>query len=261
MHRIGATSAQLPRTRTGEAPPRLRALLRETVTEEFGLVTAYQELCDLAGQTADDIWSPDWAAPRVREITDNMSWELVFLALEKYAPRPSRGLDAFESKVNEVLAREGLAYEMVHGEFVPFDPECRDLGLATENPVEGEEFLPVRRQYQRALDALHARPTDHLAAIRESLNALEAVGRILIEKPKASLGEAMDKLLGDAPHRKALAATMKSLYGYASTVPGARHGEHETVEIGYAEAAFVVRASGAAIAMLLGEHRERSNHS
>jgi hypothetical protein len=65
----------------------------------------------------------------------------------------------------------------------------------------------------------------------------------------------MDKLLGISPHRKALSATLKALYGYSSTVPGARHGAHETVEIGYPEAAFVVRSAGAAIAMLVAEDR------
>ena len=52
---------------------------------------------------------------------------------------------------------------------------------------------------------------------------------------------------------------MKTLYGYSSTVPGARHGEHETVDIQFPEAAFVVRSAGAAIAMLIAEHRSNSD--
>ena len=253
--RIGAASAQPSRTRTAEAPPRLRTLLREIVEEAVGMVQAYRDLSDLAGQTAEDIWSYDWAAPRVRELTDDLSWDLVYLALEKYAPEAPSERDGYEEKVNEVLAREGIAYEMINGKFQPFDPEGAQLELDLSNPVEDDVFSSVRRQYQRGLDALNARPADYLAAIRESLNALEALGRILTGKPKASLSEAMDKLLGGLPHRKALAATLKALYGYSSTVPGARHGEHETVDIDYPEAAFVVRSAGAAIAMLIAEDR------
>ncbi|WP_162942785.1 hypothetical protein [Cryobacterium soli] len=253
--RLGAIGSRHSRTLTEQAPPRLRTLLREIVVGERGMIEAYRELSDLAGQSVDDIWSYDWAAPRVRELADNLSWDLVYAALEKYAPRPARELASYETKVNDVLAREGIAYEMVHGRFQAFDPEATDFDLDLVNPVDGENLAPVRRQYQRALDALNGRPADNLAAIRESLNALEALGRIIIGKPKASLGEAMDKILGSSPHRRALAAVLKSLYGYSSTVPGARHGEHETVQIDYPEAAFVVRSAGAAIAMLIAEDR------
>ena len=179
MGRLGAAGAQPSRTLTEQAPTRLRTLLREIVVEELGMIEAYHELSDRAGQSAEDIWSYDWAAPRVRELANDLSWDLVYVALEKYAPKPLSGLDSYEAKVNEVLAREGIAYEMVDGEFQAFDPEGADFDLDLTNPVEGD-FAPVRRQYQRALDALNGRPADHLAAIRESLNALEALGRILI---------------------------------------------------------------------------------
>ena len=91
--------------------------------------------------------------------------------------------------------------------------------------------------------------------IRESTNALEAVGRIIAQNPKLQLGAAIDSIFGAgaSAHHKALAASLKSLYGYASTVPGARHGEHEKVEVSYHEAAFTVRVGGAAIAYLVAE--------
>jgi hypothetical protein len=253
--RLGASSAQPARTLIEHAPPRLRALLREIVVEEKGMPGAYRELSDLAGQTAEDIWSYDWAEPRVRDLVDALNWDLVYEGLESYAPGPMNRRATYDAKVNAVLAREGVAYEMVNGKFQPFDPEAAEFDLDLENRADGDEFAPVRKQYQRALDALNARPSDHLAAIRESLNALEALGRILTSRPKASLGETIDRLLGNEAHRRALGATLKALYGYSSTVPGARHGEHETVEIGYAEAAFVVRSAGAAIAMLIAEAR------
>ncbi|MGD8168539.1 hypothetical protein ACEXOS_015060 [Herbiconiux sp. P16] len=253
--RLSASSAQPARTLTEQAPPRLRALLREIVVEKKGMPGAYRELSDLAGKAAEDIWSCDWAEPRVRDLADELSWDLVYEGLEQYAPGAMNGSAAYDAMVNLVLAREGIAYEMVDGAFQPFDPDAADFDLDLENPVDGDQFATVRGQYQRALDALNARPADYLAAIRESLNALEALGRILTGRPSASLGVAIDQLVGNEPHRRALGAALKALYGYSSTVPGARHGEHETVEIGYPEAAFVVRSAGAAIAMLIAEAR------
>lgn len=96
-------------------------------------------------------------------------------------------------------------------------------------------------------------PADPLTAIRESVNAMGGLARILGGKPAASFGDLIGGLLGSSPHRKALAVSMTSLYGYSSTVPGARHGEHEIVEIDYAEATYAVRCAGAVIALLLAE--------
>lgn len=56
-----------------------------------------------------------------------------------------------------------------------------------------------------------------------------------------------------ADHHKALAASLKSLYGYASSIPGARHGQHADVEVSFEETLLAVRMSGAAIAFLIGE--------
>lgn len=253
--RLGISTPKPSRTLTEQAPPRVRTLLRTVVVEDLGMIEAYNELSDVAGQPAEEIWSYDWAAPRVRQLVDDLPWTLVYATLEKHAPGPLSGLKSYESLVNDVLAQEGVAYEMVNGHFQPFDPEATDFSLDHDNPVEDDEFAPVRRQYQRAIDALNGQPADYLAAIRESLNSVEALGRILTGRPKASLGDSMDRLLGSEPHRRALSQTLKALYGYSSTVPGARHGEHETVDIDYPEAAFVVRCAGSAIAMLIAERR------
>lgn len=57
LGRVGATSAKPSRTLTEPAPPRLQILLREIVVEELGMIVAYRELSDLAGQCAEDIWT------------------------------------------------------------------------------------------------------------------------------------------------------------------------------------------------------------
>ncbi|GAA4378108.1 hypothetical protein GCM10023152_24550 [Agromyces bauzanensis] len=80
------------------------------------------------------------------------------------------------------------------GKFEPFDPEAADFELDLDDPGRSHAFASVRRQYQRGLDALNSRPADCLPAIREPVKALEALCRTLTNKPKASLGEAVDHL-------------------------------------------------------------------
>lgn len=257
LRRVGAKASLPTRTRTEEAPQRLRVLLRDVLVEDHGWVAGLQVLAEAAGESAGDIWSEDWAAPRLRALVEEVEWGIVYAMLENSAPQPLAGLESYDERVNDVLAREGIAYEMRDGLFGPFDPEGKELGLDLANPADeaGEGFLPVRRQYERSLHALASVPADPLTAVRESVNAMEATARILTGKLSSSFGDLIGGLLGPEPHRKALAASMKSLYGYASTVPGARHGEHETVDLGFAEAAYAVRSAGATIAMLLAEHR------
>lgn len=255
--RVGSPAPAVARTRTEVAPPRLRNLLRDVLVDDHDHLGGYQVLAEEAGVFSSDAWTEESGARRLHELVESVDWAVVYTMLEKSAPAPMSGLDGYDERVNAVLAREGIAYEMRDGEFGPFDPEGEGLGLNLANPLEeaGEKFQSVYAQYQRALDALFQMKPNALAAISESVNAVEALARILAHDSKATLGKLLPGLIGGSDHRKALAASMSALYGYASTVPGARHGEHETVKIDFPEAAYVVRSAGAAIAMLLAEHR------
>ena len=48
-----------------------------------------------------------------------------------------------------------------------------------------------------------------------------------------------------------MAQSLKSLYGWASQVPGARHGRHSEPDLTFADARYAVRMSVVAIAYLI----------
>jgi hypothetical protein len=241
-----------------EAPQRLRSLLHESLLREFGAVGAYRKLCKQAGIVPERSvlsWGAKDALPEVAGMVDYLDWIDVFELLEELAR--TRDLDPEE--VNEAFIRCGLAYEMKEeGEIHLWDPEGAELGVAGDEyePLEvlDREFKPARKQYQRALKAIHGRPSDPEKAISEAFGALEAVGRIATGE--RTFARAVDALFNEGEDwTKALVKSINALHGYASQLPGARHGRHRDAALDLEEALYVVRACGAAIAYIAYRHR------
>ena len=251
--RLGARRELPIRNQVEVAPPRLRLFLKRYYVEKYGVVNGYKRLAEAAGELPEDVSSSDWAEPRLQDLVEGMNWIDVYEVLESAVC----GIRGQDEEINRVLAREGVAYEVVDGKFVPFDPEMRYLGLDLSNPVDDldQEFSQVRVQFQRALALLNGIPADYPGAIREALNSVEGVLRIRADDRNLCFGDGLNRFLGSKPTRKLISESLKKLYGYSTQVPGARKSEYEPSEVEFPEAAFAVRASGAAVAMLIAEHR------
>jgi len=210
----------------------------------------------------DGVFSADWAEPRLKENLEAMDWYLVYDLFEELAEDIHYGnVEDYHARVNTALAEAGVVYELRDGLIERLDQVGEALEVRHDEDAALDlltaQFKPVQEQYEKALRALHGRPADAKAAIRESLNAVEAVTRIITGKDKSQLGDCLTTIYGRdaADHHKALAASLRSLYGYASSIPGARHGQHADVEVSFEEALLAVRMSGAAIAFLIAEHQ------
>ncbi|MFS2028964.1 MULTISPECIES: hypothetical protein [unclassified Curtobacterium] len=247
------------RTISEVAPPSLRTFLRNTAKERHGLKGGYRWVCDALGVEPRDDWTPSYIEDSLREEVQSATWVQVFDLLEKLTPSGRHDAEQYGRRLEELLSRERLAYTFVGGEFEAYDPALAELGLdqvASETlGVLSGALAPAGEQYGRALQALHGLPADRPGAVRESVNALEAAMKILAQTPSASFSGALDELFRDrnAPHEKALRSGLKSLYGYASTLPGARHGQHENVRISHAEAALIVNLMGSTLAFVVSE--------
>lgn len=235
-----------------EAPEPLRVLLVTLMEDSWGLVKTYERLCGVVGTFADPgIWSDRYARPYVESMVERLQWFEVFDLLEQVVEATD---DAeAQGRVNDRLAVCGLGYAMDRGEIDLLDAEARALGITgveheTENLLHGR-FGPVREQYQKAIAALHGRPADLEKAVSESLNALEAVARVITGEK--DFGKAIDAALANRIGVGGLAASLKALYGWASQVPGARHGRHAEPDLTFADARYAVRTAGLAIAYLM----------
>ncbi len=246
-----------PRTMLEAAPDDLRSLLREILADERGPLGGYKILCGTLHRVPDpDIWSDQGASEEFSRLLGRLEWFEVFDLLEEHGGN-------WVDEINDSFARCGLAYE-AHGTFSHgvkieiHDPESAELEVsAIEDDAVGVltgKYQPVLEQYQRALSALRCRPADDEKAISESLGAVEAVARIL--GGGKDFGANIDKLFLKSPAwAKALAASLKALYGYGSQVPGARHGRYTDPLLAHEDALYVVRVCGCAISYLAAGDR------
>lgn len=248
-----------PRNKVEQAPEDLRYTLQAAMLDDYGWIGVYKTLCEALRQEADpSIFSNQWAEGPARDLLyRDLEWFEVFDLLEEYGQ---------PDEVNASFERTGLAYEMVTGRFErtiqTYDPEGEELEV-TELPEEATGVLEGRfaepgEQWQRALIALRGRPAEPTQAIAEAIGALEGVARILGGSKDfgANINQVITHQKEDE-YAKAMGASIKALYGYASQVPGARHGQWKRPGVQLAEATYVVRQCAALIAFLLSEERLR----
>jgi hypothetical protein len=238
----------------------VRQLLKDHLIEKFGPKGALTLVGTELDVDTSDYNSYEWVGRKLDDLISDLEWLSVYRLLEQASPTNAHELGSYVGQVNEVLARGRVAYEMKNGRLERLDKTGADLGVAGDERralgFMAGRFQPARDQYLLAVQALDAIPVRPKDAVRESVNALEAVLKIITGRGDASLGDVVADLVRDQfnPWKMPLGAALRSLYGYASQVPGARHAQHIDAEVTTAEAALVVRMCGAAIVYFIDEH-------
>lgn len=238
-----------------QASDDVRLVLQEALVGDGEWVSAYRILCTYLREIPDrQIWSEGFAREPALEALEALEWYEVFDLLEEHA-------GGLVTELNESFARSGLAYEAERHSWVRskctidvFDPEGVRLGLDTIDDevahILVDRFEPARIQYEMAVASLHGRPANYEKAISESVGALEAVARILAGQK--DFGKNVSAIMADEKvEHGSLKATIGALYGFASQVPGARHGRWADPAVERADAVVAVRLAGIAIGYLL----------
>jgi hypothetical protein len=229
----------------------LRAFLLGLLQEEWGALQAYRRTCEIIGEVPDSsIWSDNWAVTSVQQNVDRLEWFEVFDLLEELAAAHTR------DSINEKLARCGLAYELIDESIWLLDAAGDALEISgaeydAEPILSSGGFSPVLNQYKRALAAIHGRPADLEKAVSEALGALEAVAHI--RTGEKDFGKAIELMFSGRPGAGALKQSLKQLYGWASQLPGARHGRHAEPDLDIHDALYAVRVVGVTIAYVGSE--------
>ena len=100
-------------------------------------------------------------------------------------------------------------------------------------------FAGVAAHLQRALELLSDREQpDYRNSIKESISAVESMARVVVENPKATLGDALRVLEKRGTLHPALKDGFGKLYGYTSDEQGIRHAMLDEPSISAADAKF-----------------------
>lgn len=177
------------------------------------------------------------AFKKIRESFFELSWNEVYDFFEFiFSMRSQSSYE--QERLNKILERESSGYRFVAGQFVDI---VNQLELdALEEAIEDDTFSGVSAHFKRALELYEDREApDYRNSIKESISAIESMARIVADKPKATLGDAIKRIDKTKGLHPALKSGLSSIYGYTNDEQGIRHAMLEEPEhITSAEARF-----------------------
>lgn len=160
-----------------------------------------------------------WAEVRANFFNSNWSNVYDFLEFLLLADRYGE----LEKGLKRVLSRELAPYRLINKQFVQItDPV--ELNSLSESMTYGDKFKPVSDHIKSALSHLSNRANpDYRNSIKESISAVEAMAKIISNKPKATLDDALKALGTSHALHGGLKNGYSNLYGYTNDANGIRH--------------------------------------
>ncbi|KAF1727064.1 AbiJ-NTD4 domain-containing protein [Pseudoxanthomonas japonensis] len=147
---------------------------------------------------------------------------------------------SFRTFVNNVLERELSAYRLVDSQFTPITSEEEIASI--ENALNNTSAMVGPHAHLKSALALLANrdKPDYRNSVKESISAVESIAKLLTGQPKATLGEALQKLEAGGLIHPALKKSLSALYGYTSDADGIRHAMLDEPKLGLTDAKFML---------------------
>jgi hypothetical protein len=155
---------------------------------------------------------------------------------------------------NSVLERELSAYRFVDGLITQItdESEIREIEEAIQN-AGVTKLSGVQTHLKSALAKMSdKKEPDYRNSIKESISAVEAITRILIGDPNATLGNALKKIEteGNIVIHEALKTAFSKLYGWTNDT-GIRHALNEELDLQLEDAKYMLVSCSAFINYLI----------
>lgn len=183
-----------------------------------------------------------------RKIFMNRSWYEVYNIVE-FILQNTQSLEfsglkksIFERDVNYVLERELSGYRVIQDEIVPITDAQEVESIRQAASLEPSLKLDgVRQHINNALHLLGKKPNpDYPNSIKESISAVESACKLITGDKSGGLNRALNELSKKASLHGSLRRGFSSLYGYASDEDGIRHAILDDVNVGFAEAKYML---------------------
>lgn len=158
----------------------------------------------------------------VKSIYNAMPWFEVYEFVENLSRLDNIDFEGrFAYDINYILESEHSGYRLVDNQILKITNEGEIESI--EQAIESDNTGLISTHLKAALNLLSINSPDYRNSIKESISALESACSILVGKPKATLGEALNFLEKDYNLHPALKKSFSSLYGYTSDAGGIRH--------------------------------------
>jgi hypothetical protein len=161
--------------------------------------------------------------------------------------------DDVRQQINDMLARNGIQYEMRDGrmEWRGGTPLfSQEVSKAQQLLGTNPRFEGPAQQFEKAWRLLSSRPPDPENCIKDAIGALEGVARIVLVTDQV-LSELLKPLASELHIHPALREAIAKLYAYRGDEEGIGHGATQPLKAGAEEAEFVLHSCAAAIVYLL----------
>lgn len=159
--------------------------------------------------------------------------------------------NSFVSAINQIFIDERAQYKIIDGMVTPLISE--EEASEVEKAIESE-YSGVSNHIKKALELYHKRPiADYQNSIKESISAIEALARIVLNKPNATLGAVTEQLNLHPAFQKAI----KELYGWTSDEGGIRHSVNDKeLKIDEKEARYMLVQCSALVNYIISKYAE-----
>lgn len=149
---------------------------------------------------------------------------------------------------NNILERELAGYRIVAGQVIPITDKI-ELSSIKDAIDNSNKWQSVSKHMETSIEFFTDRKTpDYRNSIKESISAVEAFCRIVLNNDKTTLGEALSKIEKTYGLHSALKSAFSALYGYTSDGGGIRHSMTEKdITVNFEDAKFMLVSCSAFI--------------
>jgi hypothetical protein len=180
------------------------------------------------------------------------AWYGVYDLLEFLAePSPSIWQQTFIDSVNATLKEEVSGYRFVSGRIVQINSEEEIVSIEQALGLP-DSLKPVREHLRQSLTLLADRKSpDYRNSIKESISAIESLGKILAGQPTTTLSPALNAVEKKTKLHPALKEAFQKLYGYTSDAQGIRHALMDEPTLDIEDAKFMLVSCSAFVNYLV----------
>lgn len=189
-------------------------------------------------------------------------WHILYSLIEVILKSKEDKFEFINLATNEfnlALEKENSGYRIINNIVSPITNET-EINEIKKSLNLDNKYTSVTEHFETALKLLSDKQNpDYRNSAKESISALEALGKIITSDKKATLGKALDIIDKKINLHPGLSNGFKSIYGYTSDNSGIRHALLDKGNITYEDALFFLVSCSSFVNYLISKFENKAN--